>query len=159
MARRQLVGVFAPEWVRPMAEVLGRLGAERAWVVHGTGLDELTTTGPTTVAALDDGEIDTFEVVPEDFGLPRARLEDIRGDEPQDNAAAMRDLLGGGGGALRDIVPLNSGAALLIAGRVATVEAGIELAAKALDSGAARGVLDDLITRTNALVRTEAIPG
>jgi anthranilate phosphoribosyltransferase len=159
MARRQLVGVFAPEWVRPMAEVLGRLGAERAWVVHGTGLDELTTTGPTTVAALDDGEVETFEVVPEDFGLPRARLEDIRGGEPQDNAAAMRDLLGGGGGALRDIVLLNSGAALLIAGRVATVEAGIELAAKALDSGAARGVLEDLIARTNARVRTEAIPG
>ena len=159
MARRQLVGVFAPEWVRPMAEVLGRLGAERAWVVHGTGLDELTTTGPTTVAALDSGRVEVFEVVPEDFGLPRARLEDIRGGEPQDNAAAMRDLLGGGGGALRDIVLLNSGAALLIAGRVATVEAGIELAAKALDSGAARGVLDDLIDRTNARVRTEAIPG
>ena len=159
MARRQLVGVFAPEWVQPMAEVLGRLGAERAWVVHGTGLDELTTTGPTTVAALDDGRVETFEVVPEDFGLPRARLEDIRGGEPQDNAGAMRHLLGGGGGALRDIVLLNSGAALLIAGRVATVEAGIELAAKALDSGAARGVLEDLIACTNARVRTEAISG
>src|SRR5262245_38910293 len=105
-ARRQLVGVFAPEWVRPMAEVLGRLGAERAWVVHGEGLDELTTTGPTTVASFDDGRVETLEIVPEDFGLPRARLEDIRGGEPQDNAAAMRDLLGGTGGPLRDVVLL-----------------------------------------------------
>jgi anthranilate phosphoribosyltransferase len=159
MARRQLVGVFAPEWVRPMAEVLGRLGAERAWVVHGAGLDELTTTGPTTVAALEDGKVESFEVVPEDFGLPRARLEDIRGGEPHDNAAAMRDLLGGAGGPLRDVVLLNSGAALLIAGRVATVEAGIELAAKALDSRAARGVLEELIARTNAPAPMEAIPG
>lgn len=157
MARRQLVGVFAPEWVRPMAEVLGRLGAERAWVVHGAGLDELTTTGSTTIAAFDDGKVETFDVVPEDFGLPRARLEDIRGGEPHDNAGAMRDLLGGAGGPLRDIVLLNSGAALLIAGRVTSVEEGIELAAKALDSGAARGVLEELIARTNAPAPTEAI--
>lgn len=157
MARRQLVGVFAPEWVRPMAEVLGRLGAERAWVVHGAGLDELTTTGSTTIAAFDDGRVETFDVVPEDFGLPRARLEDIRGGEPHDNAGAMRDLLGGAGGPLRDIVLLNSGAALLIAGRVTSVEEGIELAAKALDSGAARGVLEELIARTNAPAPTEAI--
>jgi anthranilate phosphoribosyltransferase len=159
MARRQLVGVFAPEWVRPMAEVLGRLGAERAWVVHGEGLDELTTTGPTTVASFDDGRVETLEIVPEDFGLPRARLEDIRGGEPQDNAAAMRDLLGGTGGPLRDVVLLNSGAALLIAGRATTVEAGIEIAAKALDSGAARGVLEELIARTNAPARIEANSG
>src|SRR5437868_5277565 len=95
MARRQLVGVFAPEWVRPMAEVLGRLGAEHAWVVHGEGLDELTTAGVTTVAAFEDGEVRTFEVAPEDFGLPRARLEDIRGGEPEHNAGLMRDLLAG----------------------------------------------------------------
>jgi len=139
-----------------MAEVLGRLGAERAWVVHGEGLDELTTTGPTTVASFDNGRVETFEVVPEDFGLPRARLEDIRGGEPQDNAAAMRNLLGGAGGPLRDVVLLNSGAALLIAGRVTTVEAGIELAAEALDSGAARGVLEQLVARTNAPAHIEA---
>ena len=157
LARRQLVGVFAPEWVRPMAEVLGRLGAERAWVVHGTGLDELTTTGMTTVAALEDGKVESFGVIPEDFGLRRARLEDIRGGEPHDNAAVMRDLLGGAGGPMRDVVMLNSGAALLIAGRVTSVEAGIELAARALDSGAARGVLEELISRTNAPTRTEAI--
>src|SRR5438309_10679841 len=123
-ARRQLVGVFAPEWVRPMAEVLGRLGAEHAWVVHGEGLDELTTAGVTTVAAFEDGEVRTFEVVPEDFGLPRARLDDIRGGEPRHNAGLMRDLLGGVGGPLRDVVLLNTGASLLVAGRVTTVEAG-----------------------------------
>src|ERR1700757_4911427 len=90
MARRQLVGVFAGEWVRPMAEVLGRLGAEHAWVVHGEGLDELTTAGVTTVAAFDDGKVEMFEIVPEDLGLPRARLADIRGGEPQHNAHLMR---------------------------------------------------------------------
>src|SRR6516225_937443 len=157
MARRQLVGVFAPEWVRPLAEVLGRLGAERAWVVHGAGLDELTTTGPTTVAALADGKVETFEVAPKDFGLPEARLEDLKGGSPEHNAHLMRDLRRGADGPLRDVVLLNSGAALLIAGRVTTVEAGIELAAKALDSGAARGVLDDLIARTNMPARAQAI--
>jgi anthranilate phosphoribosyltransferase len=156
MARRQLVGVFAPEWVRPMAEVLGRLGAEHAWVVHGDGLDELTTAGVTTVAAFEDGDVRTFEVIPEDFGLPRACLQDIRGGEPRHNAHLMRDLLGGAGGPLRDVVLFNSGAALLVAGRVTTVEAGIELAARSIDSGAAQRVLDELVARTNEPVE-EAI--
>ena len=157
MARRQLVGVFAPEWVRPMAEVLGRLGAEHAWVVHGDSLDELTTAGVTTVAAFADGKVETFEVVPEDFGLPRARLKDIRGGEPQHNAGLMRDLLAGAGGPLRDVVLLNSGAALLVAGRVLTVEAGIELAARSIDSGAVQRVLDELVARTNEPAVAEAI--
>src|SRR5215468_10139191 len=77
-ARRQLVGVFALEWVWPMAEVLGRLGAEHAWVVHGDGLDELTTAGVTRVAEYKDGKVDIFDVAPEDFGLPRTPLEEIR---------------------------------------------------------------------------------
>jgi len=157
MARRQLVGVFAPEWVRPMAEVLGRLGAEHAWVVHGDGLDELTTTGTTTVAAFAGGKVETFEVAPEDFGLPRARLEDIRGGEAQHNAELMRDLLAGKGGALRDVVLLNSGAALLVGGRVPTVEAGMEVAARSIDSGAAQRVLGELVTRTNAVAIAEAV--
>ena len=158
-ARLQLVGVFAPEWVRPMAEVLGRLGAERAWVVHGDGLDELTTAGTTTVAAVEDGKLETFEIVPEDVGLERVRLEDLRGGEPQHNALLMRDLLGGGGGPLRDVVLLNSGAALVIAGRAATLGDGIELAAGSLDSGAARRVLEQLVTRTNAAAPTEVGAG
>lgn len=159
MARRQLVGVFAPEWVRPMAEVLGRLGSERAWVVHGAGLDELTTAGATTVAALENGKVDTFELVAEDVGLKPARLEDFRGGEPQYNAQLMQDLLAGAGGPLRDVVLLNSGAALVIAGQAAGVEDGIELAAQSIDSGGARRVLEELVARTNAPAQEEVIAG
>jgi anthranilate phosphoribosyltransferase len=148
-ARRQLVGVFAPEWVRPMAEVLGRLGGERAWVVHGDGLDELTTAGTTTVAALDNGRVETFEIAAGDAGLPSARREDLRGGEPVHNAKLMRDLLGGVGGPLRDVVLLNSAAALLVAGLAPTLIDGVELAARSIDSGAALRVLDDLVMRTN----------
>jgi anthranilate phosphoribosyltransferase len=148
-ARRQLVGVFAPEWVRPMAEVLGRLGGERAWVVHGDGLDELTTTGPTMVAALDNGRLETFEIVAADAGLPAARREDLRGGEPAYNARLMHDLLAGAGGPLRDAVLLNSAAALLIAGRTQNLSDGVELAARSIDSGAALRVLAALAMRTN----------
>ncbi|HEY3912110.1 MAG TPA: anthranilate phosphoribosyltransferase [Stellaceae bacterium] len=149
-ARRQLVGVFAPEWVRPMAEVLGRLGGERAWVVYGDGLDELTTAGPTTVAVLEDGRVETFEVVAQDAGLPTARLEDLRGGEPAHNARLMHELLAGIGGPLRDVVLLNSSAALLIADRAANLADGVELAARSIDSGAAGRVLSELVARTNA---------
>jgi anthranilate phosphoribosyltransferase len=149
LARRQLVGVFAPQWVKPMAEVLGRLGGERAWVVHGEGLDELTTTGVTRVASLDHGQVETFEITPAEAGLPVARLDDLRGGEPALNARMMCDLLAGLGGPLRDVVLLNSAAALLVAGRAANLYEGVELAARALDSGAARRVLDDLVARTN----------
>lgn len=149
-ARRQLVGVFAPQWVKPMAEVLGRLGGERAWVVHGDGLDELTTAGFTTVASLEHGQVETFEIAAADAGLPAARLEDLRGGEPALNARLMQDLLAGIGGPLRDVVLLNSAAALLIAGRATNLFDGAELAARAIDSGAAARVLDALITRTNA---------
>ena len=157
-ARRQLVGVFAPEWVRPMAEVLGRLGGERAWVVHGDGLDELTTAGATTVAALDNGRVETFEILAADAGLPSARREDLRGGEPAHNARLMRNLLAGVGGPLRDVVLLNSAAALLIAGRAQTLADGVELAARSIDSGAALRVLEDLVMRTNMPAETaEAI--
>jgi anthranilate phosphoribosyltransferase len=158
-AQRQLVGVFAPEWVRPMAEVLGRLGSERAWVVHGSGLDELTTAGVTTVASLEDGAVETFEIVAEEIGLPGARIEDLRGGTPPHNARLMRDLLAGTGGPLRDIVLLNSSAALLVAGRADTLEAGIELAARSLDTGAARRVLQDLVATTNSPAGAEAAAG
>ena len=149
-APRQLGGVFAPEWVRPLAEVLGRLGLVRAWVVPGSGLDALTTAGVTTVAALENGRVETFEVVAEDVGLPPARLEDLRGGEPHHNARLMQDLLAGAGGPLRDVVLLNSGAALVVAGRAADLATGIERAARSLDSGAARQVLEDLVAHTNA---------
>jgi anthranilate phosphoribosyltransferase len=155
-APRQLVGVFAPEWVRPMAEVLGRLGSERAWVVHGSGLDELTTAGVTTVAALEGGKVEIFEIVARDVGLPPARLEDLRGGEPQHNAVLMRELLAGTGGPLRDVVLLNSGAALVVAGQAADLASGIELAARSLDRGSARQVLEDLVARTNAPAEAKA---
>jgi anthranilate phosphoribosyltransferase len=148
-ARRQLVGVFAPEWTRPMAEVLGRLGAERAWVVHGAGIDELTTAGVTRVAEFNDGRVIEFEVVPEEAGLQPANPDDLKGGEPAHNAALMRDLLGGTRGPLRDVVLLNSAAALVVAGRAETLRDGAEIAARAIDSGAARRILDRLVATTN----------
>jgi anthranilate phosphoribosyltransferase len=148
-AKRQLVGVFAPNWVRPLAEVLGKLGSERAWVVHGEGLDELTTTGTTQVAELKDGKVTTFEVTPEDAGLPRARLDDIKGGDPATNAAHMTQLLEGRRGPLRDIVLLNSAAALIVAGRAPDLRQGVGQAADAIDEGKARRVLDKLVAVTN----------
>jgi anthranilate phosphoribosyltransferase len=129
--------------------VLGRLGGERAWVVHGDGLDELTTAGPTVVAALADGRVETFEIVAADAGLPPARREDLRGGDPTHNARLMCELLAGTGGALRDVVLLNSAAALLVAGRAETLAEGVELAARSVDSGSARCILDALVARTN----------
>src|SRR5882672_3247487 len=149
-ARRQGGGVFAPEWVVPMAEVLGRLGAEHAWVVHGSGMDEITTADTTIVAEFKDGKVTRFELAPEDVGLERAPIEALRGGEPAHNAALMRELLGGARGPLRDIVLLNSAAALVVAGRADELRDGIALAAEALDSGAAGRVLDRLIAETNA---------
>jgi anthranilate phosphoribosyltransferase len=148
-ARRQLVGVFAPEWVVPMAEVLGRLGAERAWVVHGSGIDELTTSGVTKIAEFKDGKVTSFEVTPEEVGLSRVPLDALKGGEPAHNAALMRDLLGGAPGALREVVLLNSAAALMVADRAEDLRAGIAMAARAIDSGAARHVLDRLVAMTN----------
>ena len=149
-ARRLLVGVFALEWVVPMAEVLGRLGAERAWVVHGSGLDEMTTAGVTEIAEYHDGAVRRFTVTPEEAGLKRAALDDLKGGEPAHNAALMRELLGGAPGPLRDIVLLNSGAALVVAGKAADLAGGMALAAQSIDSGSAGRVLDRLIAMTNA---------
>jgi anthranilate phosphoribosyltransferase len=148
-ARRQLVGVFAPEWVVPMAEVLGRLGAEHVWVVHGSGMDELTTAGESIVAEFKNGSVHTFKVLPEDAGLKRAALEDLKGGEPADNAALMRGVLAGERGPLRDIVLLNTAAGLIVAGRAGELREGVVLAAEALDSGKTAGVLERLIAETN----------
>jgi anthranilate phosphoribosyltransferase len=148
-AKRQLAGVFAPQWVRPMAEVLGRLGAERAWVVHGAGLDELTTTGVTNVAALENGSVTTFEVTPEELGLERASLADLKGGGPAENAETMRRTLAGAMGPIRDIVLLNGAAALVIGGKSRDLRAGIDLAAETIDSGAAHRVLKRMIAISN----------
>src|SRR5438067_595785 len=119
-AKRQLLGVFAPEWVRPLAEVLRKLGSERAWVVHGEGMDELTTTGTSMVAELNDGNVTSFEVKPEELGLARADRQAVAGSDPAGNAERMQALLHGEKGALRDIVLLNAGAALVVAGQART---------------------------------------
>ena len=147
--RRQLVGVFAPQWVKPVAEVLGKLGSVRAWVVHGDGLDEITTTGTTLVASLEAGRVTTFEVTPEDAGLPRAQLVDLKGGEPQENAARLEAILAGAPGPLRDIVLFNSAAALIIAGKARDLREGVARAAASIDEGKARNALDRLIAITN----------
>ena len=148
--KRQTIGVFAKRWVEPFAEVLRNLGSEKAWVVHGSdGLDELTTTGPTFVAELDNGKICTFEVTPEEAGLKRATLTDLRGGEPAYNAAAITRLLDGETGPYRDIVLLNSAAALIVAGRVSDLKQGVEMAAQAIDSGAAKRSLARLVAVSN----------
>jgi anthranilate phosphoribosyltransferase len=154
LARRQLVGVFAARWVEPVAAVLGRLGAEHAWVVHGSGLDELTTAGTTVVAEFKDGAVRSFEITPEELVLARVSSTALRGGEPAHNARLMRELLDGAPGPLRDIVLLNSGAALLVAGKVSDLREGIALAAATIDSGGPRDVLDRLIAAT----ATEAEP-
>lgn len=148
--RRQLMGVFAAEWVEPLAQVLGRLGARFAWVVHGSdGLDELTTTGPTLVAEWDGARVRTFEVTPEDAGLPRARPEDLKGGDPAHNADAIRAVLEGLKGPFRDAVVMGAAGALLVAGRAATLREGAKLAAASIDEGAAAKALERLVRITN----------
>jgi anthranilate phosphoribosyltransferase len=143
---RQVVGVFARDWVEPIAHVLKNLGSQHAWVVHGhDGLDELSTTGPTSVAELRDGAITLFEVNPEDAGLNRSTLSDLRGGDAKTNAAALRDVLAGTPGAYRDIVLLNTAAALVVGGQAASLADGVDRAAKAIDSGAAARALEKLI--------------
>ncbi len=148
--KRQMIGVFAHEWIVPMAEVLSSLGSEHVWVVHGSdGLDEITTTGPTHVAELIDGQVRTFEISPADIGLPTANPDDLKGGDAATNAAAIRALLGGEHSPFRDIVIFNSAAALLVAGQAATLTEGAELAARAIDSGAALACLQKLVSVSN----------
>ncbi len=149
-ARRQLIGVYAREWVRPLAEVLQRLGSERVWVVHGSdGSDELTTTGPSHVAELRDGRIRTFDITPEEAGLPRAQPAALRGGDPEANAEAMRAMLKGAPGAFRDIVLYSAAAVLLIAERAASLHDGVRIASEAIDSGASFRILERLVATTN----------
>jgi anthranilate phosphoribosyltransferase len=149
-ARRQLMGVFSRAWVGPLAQVLGQLGSERAWVVHGSdGIDELTTTGPSYVAEWKEGRVTTFEVTPEEAGLPRAVAADLKGGDPGTNALALNALLDGHPGAYRDVVLYNSAAALLVAGKVSTLRAGVEMAAAAIDGGKARAALGRLVAISN----------
>jgi anthranilate phosphoribosyltransferase len=147
-AKRQVVGVFAERWVAPLAQVLGALGSERAWVVHGGGMDEMTTTGESSVAEYREGQVRLFTVTPEAVGLPRAALAELTGGTPAENAVALRDLLQGQPGPYRDIVMLNSAAAFLVGDIVETLREGVELAGKVIDDGRAQAALDKLVEIT-----------
>ena len=148
--KRQLTGAYSRDWIAPMAQTLGNLGTEMAWVVHGSdGLDEITTTGPTFVAQIKDGELTEFEITPEDAGLPFAKAEDLKGGTPEHNADVMRAMLQGEKSAFRDCVVLNSAAALLIAGKATDLKDGAAQAQAAIDTGKAMDTLEDLINITN----------
>jgi anthranilate phosphoribosyltransferase len=148
--RRQVLGVFSQSLLRPMAEVLRNLGSEKVWLVHGAdGLDELTTTGQTHVVALDNGEISSFTVHPEEAGLKVAKPDDLKGGDPEFNARALRAVLAGEKSAYRDVALLNAAAALVVAGRAKDLREGVTLGALALDGGAAKRTLDTLVTVSN----------
>ncbi|MAN57783.1 MAG: anthranilate phosphoribosyltransferase [Paracoccus sp. (in: a-proteobacteria)] len=147
--RRQLTGAFSAQWIRPMAEVLRDLGSDAAWLVHGgDGTDELSIAGESHVAALKDGGITEFTITPEDAGLPRHPFAAIIGGEPRDNAKAFIALLDGAESAYRDAVLLNAAAALLVADKVADLREGAAMAARSIDSGAARAKLKQLAAVT-----------
>ena len=147
---RQVIGVFDAKWLRPVAEVLGKLGSSRVWVVHGDdGMDELTTTASSQVAELRDGNVSTFSVTPEDAGLTRAAAAALKGGDPKENAAALRAVLDGEVSAYRDIVLLNAAAALVVAERAANLAEGVAQATAAVDGGKAREVLAKLVDITN----------
>ena len=154
-AKRQVMGVYDPRLLEPLAEVLGRLGATRAWTVHGQGLDELTTTGETEVAEWKDGAVRRFTVTPEDAGLPRASIDALRGGDAVENARALQDLLAGQAGAYRDIVLLNAAAALVVADRAADLAEGAAQAAAVIDDGRAAKALADLVAATNTVIEEE----
>src|ERR1700719_274048 len=148
--RRQMVGVFSKQWVQPLAQVLKNLGAEAVWVVHGSdGLDEITTSGPTSVTALENGTIRSFEISPEQFGLTKVKPEALRGGDAATNARAVQEVLEGKKTALRDVALFNAAAALVVAGKAKELKAGLELAAQSVDSGEAEGRLDRLIVVSN----------
>jgi anthranilate phosphoribosyltransferase len=145
LVKRQLVGVFDRRWLRPVAEALGRLGLERALVVHGQdGMDELTTTTKSWAASLQDGKVSEIEIAPEEAGVGRARLQDLKGSDAVHNAEAIRKVLAGERNAFRDIVILNSAAAIMVAGKAATLKEGAALATRSIDSGGAAAALATL---------------
>ncbi len=148
--KRQLTGVFSPEWTLPMAETLAALGTTSAWLVHGQGLDELTLAGENHVTALKDGAIRSFTVSPADAGLPTAPIEAIKGGDSGFNAAALQSLLQGAPGPYRATVLLNAAAALIVADRAADLREGVSLATRSIDSGAAFGALETLRRETTA---------
>jgi anthranilate phosphoribosyltransferase len=149
--KRQMVGVFSRQWVEPLAHVLKNLGSDRAYVVHGSdGLDEITTAGPTAVAALENGVVRCFEIAPEDAGLPRTKPEVLRGGDADTNAEALKAVLEGIKGPYRDVAVLNAAAALVVAAKARDIAHGVALAQHSIDSGGAEASLDRLIAISNA---------
>lgn len=147
-ARRQLLGVYDERLVTPVAEVLGRLGSQHAWVVHGAGLDEIATTGETVVSEWKNGSLRTFRLTPEMFGIPRVEVSALRGGDADVNAKALLALLGGAPGPYRDIVLLNAAAVFVIAGMAEEMSEGLVLARRSIDSGEAKTALDRLVALT-----------
>lgn len=148
-AKRQLLGVYSPQWLMPIAETLREMGSETVWVVHGQGLDEITTTGTTQVVALESGKIREFELSPADFGVAPATLADLKGGDGVANAAALRAVLGGAKNAYRDISLCNAAAALVVAGKAETLKDAMQLATASLESGKASAALDRLVAVSN----------
>jgi anthranilate phosphoribosyltransferase len=148
--KRQMVGVFSKQWVQPLAQVLKNLGSDSVWVVHGSdGLDEITLTGPTSVAALENGSIRSFEVTPEDAGLTRSSPGSLKGGDADANAVALRSVLDGKASPYRDVALLNAAAALIVAGKAKDLKEGVAIGAKTLDSGAAAAKLKHLVAVSN----------
>jgi anthranilate phosphoribosyltransferase len=150
-ARRYMLGVYSKQWVEPVAAALLANRAISAWVVHGDGgLDEISTTGPTFVASIKGGNLTSFEITPEDAGVARATIADLKGGDPAYNASRLRALLDGTKDAYRDVVLLNAAAAFIVAGRADTLKLGAELAAREIDSGRAKQTLEKLVKASNA---------
>jgi anthranilate phosphoribosyltransferase len=147
----QLMGVYSKDWVEPLANVLKKLGSRHVWVVHGSdGMDELTTTGESFVAELKDGVVSTFTITPADAGLSITLPQDLLGGDAEYNAKAILEVLDGKPGAFRDVVILNSAAALIVADKAQNIGEGAELAAKAIDTGAAKSALQKLVAISNS---------
>jgi anthranilate phosphoribosyltransferase len=150
-ARRYMLGVYDKKWVEPVAAALLANRAVSAWVLHGAdGLDELSTTGPSFVASIKGGDLRSFEITPEDAGLPRATLAELKGAEPAYNAGRLRSLLEGSRDPYRDVVLLNAAAALIVAGRADNLKQGVAQASEVIDSGRAKATLDKLISVSNS---------
>ncbi|MEL6921059.1 MAG: anthranilate phosphoribosyltransferase [Pseudomonadota bacterium] len=147
--KRQVVGVYSPQWLEPLATVLGTLGSEHVWVVHGDGLDEFTTAGITQVAEWKDGTLRTFTVEPEDVGIQRVDIENLRGGEPGENAAALTRLLDREKGAYRDVACLNAAAGLVVGGHAVDLTSALALTNEAVDTGAAKRVLNNVVYISN----------
>ncbi len=148
---RQIVGVFSKAWVEPLARVLKQLGSDRVWVTHGQGgLDEITPTGTTWVCELKDGNVTSFELQPEDAGITRWTLADLKGGEPEENAAALRDVLKGAKNAFRDASIMTAGAALVVADKADDLKTGTAMAATAIDDGRALKTLEKLVKVSNS---------